>query len=80
MKNKKLSTKKKVASFQKDLNDLLLKYDISPEDGRLHLLTSKINFNAINVLDCPPQCQMTRVVTLPNGQTTILRFCDPKCQ
>lgn len=79
MKNKKLSSKKQVAAFQKELNDLLNKYDLSPEDGKLHLLTSKINFNANNFLNCKPECQMTKVVTLPNGQTTIMTFCDPNC-
>ncbi|MTH15819.1 hypothetical protein [Flavobacterium sp. LC2016-01] len=75
----KITTKKKVVAFHQELSDLLSKYNLLPEDGKLNLITSQINFSANNLLNCPPECQMTKVVTLPNGQTTIMTFCDPNC-
>lgn len=75
----KITTKKKVEAFHQELNDLLNKYNLLPEDGKLNLITSQINFSANNLLDCPKRCRMTRVVELPNGQTTIMTFCDPNC-
>lgn len=75
----KITTKKKVVAFHQELNDLLNKYDLLPEDGKLNLITSQMNFSANNLVHCPPGCLMTKIVTLPNGQKTIMTFCDPNC-
>jgi hypothetical protein len=76
-KNKHVMSKRQVLTFHKELNDLLSKYDLHSEDGKLHLITSKLNFS--NNCDCAPECCMTRVVKLPNGQTTVMTFCVPNC-
>ncbi len=79
MANKKLTSKKQVVAFHQELSDLLSKYDFFPEDGKFHLLTAKMNYSAINFLNCRPECQMTKVIRLPNGQTTIMTYCDQNC-
>jgi hypothetical protein len=79
MADSKFKTKKQVVSFNKELNDLLGKYDLLPQDGKVHLITSKVNFSATALLNCKKECQMTKVVTLPNGHTTVITFCDPDC-
>jgi hypothetical protein len=79
MKKNRLSTKKRVIAFNQELNDLLNKYNVLPEDGKLNLITTSMNFSANNLLNCRPECQITKVVTLPNGHTTVMTFCDPNC-
>ena len=79
MANSKLNTKEHFVAFHNEMNDLLNKYDLLPEDGKFHLITSKMNY-LTNNLNCKPECIMTKVVTLPNGHTTLLTFCDPDCE
>jgi hypothetical protein len=71
--------KKQIVAFHQELDDLLNRYDLLPEDRKLHLITSKMNFSAGGCLNCQPQCCMTKIVTLRNGHTTVMRFCDPDC-
>lgn len=78
MATKKLKTKEQVLAFHQELNQLLSKFDLHSEDGKMHLITSKLNFSH-NCSNCPPECCMTKVVTLPNGQTTVMTFCSPHC-
>lgn len=76
---KKRIAKKVAIDFHKELNELLKKYDFAPEDGNFDFVTSKLHFSVNNPLNCKPECQMTKIVTLPNGQTRIITFCDPNC-
>ena len=80
MANRKLSTKKQFVAFQQELNDLLNKFDLLPEDGKLHLITSKMDFSADNISNCKPECLMRKKVQLPNGSIKIITWCDPLCQ
>jgi len=56
-KNKHFSSKRQVLAFHRELNDLLSKYDLHSKDGKLHLITSKLNF-LNNCSNCPPKCCM----------------------
>lgn len=80
MANKNLSTQKQFVAFHQEFNDLLNKYDLLPEDGKLHLITSKMSFSASNFSNCKPECLMTKTVELPDGSTKIMTWCDPLCE
>jgi hypothetical protein len=80
MAKNKLNSKKQLVAFQQELNDLLNKYDMLPEDGKLHLITSKMNLSATNFLRCKPECLMKKIVELPDGSIKIITWCDPLCQ
>ena len=80
MANKKLNSKKQLLKFENELNDLLSKYDLLPEDGKLHLMTSKMSYAANSFKKCKPECLMRKKVELPDGTIRIITWCDPICQ
>ncbi len=76
----KLSTKKQLATFRQELNELLFKYDLFPNDEEIKLSTDKVIFSASDLSNCKPACVMKKKIRHPDGTIEIKTWCDKKCQ
>ena len=64
-----------VKDFHDELSDLLNKYNLFPDDGKILLATSQMTFRADDIRDCKPECIMRTPVKHPNGTTTYDVWC-----
>jgi hypothetical protein len=64
-----------ISAFHSDLADLLKKYDVHPEDGKVLLVTSDLTFKSGGITGCKPECIMHTPVKHPDGTTTWTVWC-----